>query len=88
MANGFFDSVDGGLTPASGGGTANFLRADGTWAGPTAIIAAPFAGSYATGSFTITTGQFGLQGGRLTLTGTQRATIQGTGRLIELRRFC
>lgn len=27
-------STDAGLAPASGGGTANFLRADGTWAAP------------------------------------------------------
>jgi len=27
-------SADAGLAPASGGGTANFLRADGTWAAP------------------------------------------------------
>lgn len=31
-----FSSVLQGLVPASGGGTANFLRADGTWAAPTA----------------------------------------------------
>ena len=29
-----FTSAAKGLTPASGGGTANFLRADGTWAAP------------------------------------------------------
>ena len=29
-----FGSAAKGLTPASGGGTANFLRADGTWAAP------------------------------------------------------
>jgi len=29
-----FSSSDAGLTPASGGGTTNFLRADGTWAAP------------------------------------------------------
>jgi hypothetical protein len=28
------NSTDAGLAPASGGGTANFLRADGTWAAP------------------------------------------------------
>ncbi len=27
-------SSNAGLTPASGGGTTNFLRADGTWAAP------------------------------------------------------
>ena len=31
-----FTSVLKGLVPASGGGTSNFLRADGTWAAPTA----------------------------------------------------
>ena len=30
-----FTSTLKGLTPSSGGGTANFLRADGTWAAPT-----------------------------------------------------
>jgi hypothetical protein len=29
-----FTSTDPGLTPLSGGGTTNFLRADGTWAAP------------------------------------------------------
>jgi hypothetical protein len=29
-----FTSTDPGLTPLSGGGTSNFLRADGTWAAP------------------------------------------------------
>lgn len=32
-------SGDAGLAPASGGGTSNFLRADGTWAAPTASVA-------------------------------------------------
>jgi hypothetical protein len=31
-----FTSIANGLAPLSGGGTANFLRADGTWAPPTA----------------------------------------------------
>ena len=30
-----FDSSDSGIVPGSGGGTTNFLRADGTWAAPT-----------------------------------------------------
>jgi hypothetical protein len=29
-----FTSTDAGLVDASGGGTSNFLRADGTWAAP------------------------------------------------------
>lgn len=59
-----------------------FLRDDQVWAAPTATIAAPFIGDQAPGSFTIPTGKFGLHGKRLTLTSTQRATIQGTARLI------
>jgi hypothetical protein len=31
---GLFDDVTDGTVPASGGGTSNFLRADGTWAAP------------------------------------------------------
>lgn len=34
-----FTDVLKGVVPASGGGTANFLRADGSWAAPTATIA-------------------------------------------------
>jgi hypothetical protein len=39
-----FSSTLQGLAPASGGGTSNFLRADGTWAAPTATLPpqAPF----------------------------------------------
>jgi hypothetical protein len=33
-----FTSTAKGLAPASGGGTANFLRADGTWSAPTTFI--------------------------------------------------
>jgi len=33
-----FTSTAKGLAPASGGGTSNFLRADGTWAAPTTFI--------------------------------------------------
>lgn len=35
-----FTSLLKGLVPASGGGTANFLRADGTFAAPTAVVGA------------------------------------------------
>jgi hypothetical protein len=44
-------------------------------------VSAPFTGSQAPGSFTIADGQFGLHGKRLTLTGVQRATVEGSGRL-------
>lgn len=36
-----FTSTLKGLVPASGGGTANFLRADGTWAAPSAVAGLP-----------------------------------------------
>jgi hypothetical protein len=36
-----FTSTEDGLTPASGGGTSNFLRADGTWAAPAGGVALP-----------------------------------------------
>lgn len=61
------------------GGSANFLRADGTWAAP--AVAAPFTGNQATGSFTLADGQFGLHGKRLTLITTERATLAGSSRL-------
>ena len=35
-----FTAALAGLVPASGGGTANFMRADGAWAPPTAAVAA------------------------------------------------
>lgn len=34
-----FTSALKGLAPASGGGTTNFLRADGTWTAPSAVVA-------------------------------------------------
>ncbi len=48
-------SSDAGLAPASGGGTANFLRADGTWAAPPAgsyTLVATLASDQATGANT------------------------------------
>jgi hypothetical protein len=66
---------DAGLAPASGGGTANFLRADGTWAAPSggggsvtmekAVLSATQANSTTTAAvltgatFTLTPGQTG-----------------------------
>lgn len=40
-----FTSTLKGLAPASGGGTVNFLRADGTWAAPTASIGPGITGA-------------------------------------------
>ena len=47
-----FASTSSGLVPASGGGTTNFLRADGTWTVPSAanitfgLLASPLGGVY------------------------------------------
>jgi hypothetical protein len=45
-------------------------------------VAAPFRGRQATGPVYIQAGSFGVQAKRLTLSGTQRATIDGDSRLV------
>lgn len=65
-----FTSVDPGVVPASGGGTSNYLRADGTWATPpggggsgtvTSVdITPPAAGITATGGPITTSGSITL----------------------------
>lgn len=60
------------------GGTSNFLRADGTFAAPTAV-----AGDLdmpETGSLTIATAKYHITAVRHSATGSQRITVQGTGR--------
>lgn len=66
-----FTSALKGLTPASGGGTTNFLRADGTWA-------APAGGSGTVTSINASGGTTGLtfSGGPVTTSGT--LTLAGT----------
>lgn len=59
-----------------------FVRDDGVLAVPSAVVAAPFTGDQATGSFTIATGKFGLHGYRLILVSTDQAVLEGTSRLI------
>jgi hypothetical protein len=61
------------------GGTSTFLRADKTFAAPTAAAADPV---YSPGSFTVVTETGRYIPARMKLTTTQRATIQGTGRLV------
>jgi hypothetical protein len=45
---------DAGLAPASGGGTSNFLRADGTWAAPGGGSSGPTAFGQLTSNYTLT----------------------------------
>ena len=51
-------SGDAGLAPASGGGTTNFLRADGTWTAPTASATITTQDEGGTLSSTVTTLNF------------------------------
>lgn len=84
VANGYPSLGAGALVPISqlGSGTptgAKFLRDDGT-------LAVPAGGgssdpSYSPGSFTVETETGRLIIGRMKLTGSQRATVLGTGRL-------
>lgn len=55
-----FDAATNGFTPASGGGTVNFLRADGTWADPmgAAIFGSEFEESYSDGQQSTTSGTY------------------------------
>lgn len=50
-----FNSSTQGVVPASGGGTTNFLRADGTWAAPPAGGSSNFAVATKTANYTLTT---------------------------------
>lgn len=49
-----FTSTLGGAAPASGGGTVNFLRADGTWQPPSSAGVSSIGGN--TGAFTVSSG--------------------------------
>lgn len=51
-----FSATDAGLTPLSGGGTSNFLRADGTWAAPAGGGATDLTYTTATRSLNSSTG--------------------------------
>jgi hypothetical protein len=90
--NAVFTSSTAGLAPASGGGTTNFLRADGTFDVPSGVPAAPttaiqfnnagvFGGSanftYSTGTNTFTVGPAGATTTIETLAPTG-ATVAGT----------
>lgn len=69
-----FTSVLKGLVPASGGGTTNFLRADGTWAAP------PGGGGGATATtIEVNTGSVASWRGKFTITD---AAIGGTSKVL------
>jgi len=72
-------SIIGATHTAFPGGTTTFLRADATFAAPTAAAADPV---YSPGSFTVATESGRYIPARMKLTGAQRATIAGTGRLV------
>lgn len=66
-----FSSTLQGLTPASGGGSTNFLRADGTWAAP--------AGTGTVTSVALTVPSFlSISGSPITSSGTLAITLSGT----------
>lgn len=69
-----------GLMQKYPGGTTNFLRADGSFAAPSGGGSAsdPGIGSFAPGSFTLTTGKYAVIPRRLEMTGIQRLTGEGT----------
>jgi hypothetical protein len=73
-----FGSSAPGIVPQSGGGTTNFLRADGTWAAPPAGTVTSVTGSGGTTGLTLTGGPI-TSSGTLTLGGTLDAANGGTG---------
>lgn len=70
-----FSNSLAGLTPASGGGTANFLRADGTWTAPPTTTAGVSSFSGGTTGLTPSTASTGA----VTLAGTLVVANGGTG---------
>jgi hypothetical protein len=69
-----FSSTDAGLVPLSGGGTTNFLRADGTWAAPAG------GGSVTSVAMTVPTG-LSVSGSPITGAGTLAVTTTLNGNL-------
>jgi hypothetical protein len=71
-----FSDLLKGLVPASGGGTTNFLRADGTWAAPTKVSSGVTTITYAS-TININLTTITTPVARITLTGP--TTINFTG---------
>lgn len=69
------DFVGAGVTAAVAAGVATITVG-------AASVSSPVAADYATGTFTLATGKFGLQGRRLELSSSERATLEGTAQLI------
>lgn len=78
-----FTSSLKGLAPASGGGTTNFLRADGTWAAPGGTGTVSTTGSPASGNLTKFSGAASITSGDLsgdvTTSGTLATTLAASG---------
>jgi len=76
------DITTGTMAPArlgsGSGGAIRFLREDSTWQ-KVSILSTSY--SYSPGSFTIETEVYAMMSNHLKLASTQRATLQGTGRL-------
>lgn len=68
---GLFTSIANGCVPASGGGTTNFLRADGTWAAPAGTVSS-------VGLSVPAASIFGVTGSPVTSSGTLGLTTTGT----------
>jgi hypothetical protein len=71
--------IDGANHDGFPGGTSTFLRADGTFAAPTAAAADPV---YSPGSFTVVTETGRYIPKRLNVAGAERVNVEGTGRLV------
>ena len=83
-----FTSSLKGLTPASGGGTTNFLRADGTWAAPGAGAGTVTSVDVSGGSTGLTTtGGPVTSSGTITLGGTLAIANGGTGQTTATAAF-
>lgn len=87
ILNVFTDSLKG-LAPASGGGTTNFLRADGTWAAPAGggsgdVVGPASATDNALARFDTTTGEL-IQNSTVTLGDSDNTLTASSGSILNL----